>query len=200
MMDLRFSRWWVLPISALLLACTACGDPDVINTAEGSAGAPVMIDAINSAHMARILTVGIAYGGCEGPCPMQAYQVDATLNVQRFGGSHSDKPGFFQGECSPHVRSGIIALSDTLLTIPSNYHTATFDGELLEVVVITTRDTVRIVGERPLMPHMVTERVRAIRKLLDPVVVAPLNGPLSLGTRVQFTAADREVYGVHSDQ
>jgi hypothetical protein len=55
-------------------------------------------NARNKDNNAKIIRIAVATGGCEGPCPLQAYQVDSALNVSYFGGLYAEPKGYYSGK------------------------------------------------------------------------------------------------------
>lgn len=57
-------------------------------------------DKSNNIRKNHITKVCFATGGCFGPCPFLAFEIDSSLNYKFFGGKYSTTTGFFKGRVS----------------------------------------------------------------------------------------------------
>jgi len=186
--------WRSLVAGAILILATACEQTEVPNPDSVLDTARVERDTAEIKPRSSVVAVSIAYGGCEGPCPLLSYRVDTSLIVSHFAGLHTESPGFFEGVCERRVWEDIVGLSDTLRSIPEGKHADTFDGRLMEVVVVSTTDTTRIFGESRLLPRIVVDHVEKIHGALRKTRFNGASDALSFETRIQYTANDRTKY------
>ena len=101
-----------------------------------------------------IVKIAFATGGCEGTCPLEAFQIDTSLNVLFFGGMHSKKEGFYVGKIQKELWEQLILKVDSFS--PFRYddkYNRSKDDLIMQMVFCYKDKNKNIVGQKHDLPE-----------------------------------------------
>jgi|SRR5450631_3385153 len=135
----------------------------------------------------EISKISFASGGCFGPCPILAIEVDSSLNYKYYGGEHSEKKGYLTGRISPTLWDTInIKFEEVDFKHLDTAYQFTVDDLATQTSIFYSNKRKIINAQSSSLPKPVSDVLLWLMNSYKRINLTPSKDTIGFGSRLQY--------------